>query len=669
MADHPLFQVAVDAPILQHLTYSSSEVFLRGQPVTVPLGKRQTRGFVVGPGVKVETKFQIKAISGPDLQVPQIPENYFKWFEWVADYYVYPLGLVLNHAYPPLENKTAKRKSKKSAVVPVLERNTAPKLSEEQNNVINNIPLNSEFKVHLVHGVTGSGKTEVYMNLLEKVLANDQRGLVLVPEISLTPQLVDRFARRFGDAIAVLHSHLTDRERTDQWWSIFNGEKKILIGARSALFCPMKDLGLIIVDEEHEPSFKQDEKLKYHGRDCAIMLAKNLKIPILLGSATPSLESWQHAQAGKYVYHHMPSRVAARSLPKVDIIDMRTKKSEGKTLGMPFWLSSELYQEMIVTLEKKQQVALFLNRRGVAQSVFCRDCGFSYKCPNCDISLTLHGKRNLVCHYCDYTILKMESCPSCKTGEPTDLGVGTELIENDLRTLFPEARIARADRDEIQNRESLEELIHKMEKNEIDILVGTQMIAKGLDFPHLTLVGLVMADVGFNMPDFRASERSFQLITQVSGRAGRHAQAGGRVYIQTYNPEHISLEFAKTANFKSFADKELIERRECHYPPFGRLASIRITSTDVKKAEELAAYVVERAEQLTKRNASYNNIQVLGPAPAPLFKIRGKYRFHVLLKSSVTSNISPFCRQILSDEKWIPSGTKVHIDVDPLSML
>jgi primosomal protein N' (replication factor Y) len=332
-------------------------------------------------------------------------------------------------------------------------------------------------------------------------------------------------------------------------------------------------------------------------------------------------------------------------------------------------MSPVLYEEIQKTLEKKEQVALFLNRRGVASTVLCTDCGYIYRCPNCAISLTLHNKRDLVCHYCDYNSQLKNNCESCQIGEPKSLGLGAEKVEADIRLLFPEARVARADRDEIDSRESLEDLIQKMEDHEIDVLVGTQMIAKGLDFPKLTLVGLVLADVGFNMPDFRATEKSFQLLTQVSGRAGRHIQDGGKVIIQTYNPEHPSVIYAQNIRFSEFAEFELASRKELNYPPIGKLASLKITARTPQLGIETSEKLAARADNLKKLNPIYKNIQILGPAEAPLSKLRGKYRYHLLLKTTTLNCLSPFCRQLLNDNSWISTGTKVQVDIDPLNLL
>lgn len=667
------WRVAVDAPLYSALTYLSSTEFepQRGQKVTVPLGRRKASGVLLGPESK-QSAMTLRSIESLDAELPSLPEAHLQWLEWLAQYYYYPIGSVVHLAYPPLKKKSP-RKSSRPPVIPQLAQESPLALTPEQAQCFESIRQHLKgFSTHLIYGVTGSGKTEVYLQILQEVLESGKSGLVLVPEISLTPQLIQRFAKRFGNQIAALHSQLTDRERTNQWWEVNEGKKKILIGARSALFCPIPNLGMIIVDEEHEPSFKQDEKLKYHGRDAAIMLAKAHQCPILLGSATPSLESWKNAQDGKYQLHRLKNRVEDRALPNIEIIDLRKSKGEEKPKHIPFWLSEQLYQRMIENLESQNQVALFLNRRGMAQVVLCPSCGYSYECPNCDINLTLHGSSHLICHYCDYHENLKSTCPDCREGEIKASGLGTELVEQDLRKLFPDKKIARADRDEIQSRLEMEQLISDMESGEIDILIGTQMIAKGLDFPKLKLVGLLLADVGFNFPDFRATERSFQLITQMSGRSGRHIKKGespGEVIIQTYNTEHDSLLFAQKHDFEGFAEKELMHRTQLHYPPIGKLLSFRIQGTQLDKVQLTCQRLLKRAQHLKQKFTPYLGLEILGPAQAPLTKLRGQFRYHFLVKASQAQTLNAFARQILSDPSWIEGGTRILIDVDPIHLL
>ncbi len=673
------FQVAVNAPLSTPLTYSldpskfENEINItRGTAVQVPLGKRKVHGVVLGE-TSPSNEFSMRSIDHILSEYPPLHDTYIKWVEWLAQYYMHPIGRVIHSSFPPLK-RGGKRKSQNPPVIPSVEPSSPPKLTDEQKSCLQPIIDSSGFQPFLLHGVTGSGKTEVYLQILERVLSEGQTALVLVPEISLTPQLIQRFAARFPEKIAVIHSHLTEREKTNQWWSVVAGEKPILVGARSAMFCPMKNLGAVIVDEEHEPSFKQDEKLKYHGRDAAVVLAKLHGCPIILGSATPSLESWQNAQTGKYSLLQMKYRVAERKMPTVEVVDLKQLREAKKGLDhdpaeRPFWMSPRLQEELTLNLEKGMQSALFLNRRGTAQMALCTSCGTQFECPNCAISLTLHGKSHLVCHYCDFSQQLPHKCASCESEEIETIGLGTELLETDLQKMFPQARLARADRDEISGRKDLEALIRNMDKGNIDILVGTQMIAKGLDFPKLTVVGLVLADIGFNLPDFRATERSFQLLTQVSGRAGRHVQDGGKVIIQTYNPGHSSIKYAKVSDYESFAEEELKERKDLAYPPFGRVTLIRVSSPQNSKAEGLSSLVYNRCEQLRNSQSKYQSVQLLGPCPAPLMKIRNTYRHQLLLKTTDAQCMQSFCYQLMGDQKWIPSGSKVQLDVDPINML
>ena len=676
-----LWQVAVNAPLNQVLTYEGSSDLLVGQSVIVPLGKRKVDGVIVGiqPPEKSEkeSKFKIKSILETHPERPLIDEKKLSWLSWIANYYCYPLGQIMQLSFPPLKKKG--RGSRKKSIIQENLSATPDSwlpLTEEQQKVFGDIQASKGFSTHLLFGVTGSGKTEVYLKLLQETLNSGKTGLVLVPEISLTPQLIQRFAQRFGDQAAVIHSQLTEREKTDQWWSVVDGRKQILIGARSALFCPIPNLGMIVLDEEHEPSFKQDEKLKYHARDAAVMLAHKLDCPIVLGSATPSLESWENAQKGRYQLHTMSRRVADRAMPEISIVDLKEKKEEDaekkKKNDLPFWLSPKLFEALKENLANEKQAALFLNRRGIAQTLTCPACGDTRECPNCAISLTLHGHNHLVCHYCDYHETKQDICSACGDGQPEPLGLGTERVEEDLQKLFPEACIARADRDEIQSREQLEELIERMESGEIDFLIGTQMIAKGLDFPKLHLVGLVLADVGFHLPDFRAGERIFQLITQVSGRAGRHVKPGeapGQVIVQTYNPDHPILQLALQGDFSAFAEYELSFRQGLGYPPCGRMALFRIQAPEQKLAQDAASTVKLISEKLQAKFSKYQELKILGPAEAPMFKLRNQYRFQMIIKGPSPWELVQFCQHISENTDKLPKKSRVIIDVDPMNVL
>jgi primosomal protein N' (replication factor Y) len=674
----PLWKIAVEAPLPTALTYRVPDTLrddprlLRGNCVTIPLGKRTIEGLLLGPG-ESDGKFKLREIIDFSVDRPQLPESFVQWIEWLARYYVYPIGGVVESVFPPLSRTVKKRKSHKSPVTPEQIADTPPTLTEEQARVIADIQALPGFNAHLVHGVTGSGKTEIYMRLLQEVIARGQQGIVLVPEISLTPQLVERFIKRLGNSVAVIHSHLTPREKTDQWWAMLEGKKQILIGARSALFCPLPNLGMIVVDEEHESSFKQDEKLKYHARDAAVMLGKFSNCPVILGSATPSLETWHNAKLGRYKLHQLKARVADRRMPIIEVIDMREERDNRKIAGdseLPFWLTSALYKGLKETLEKGEQSALFLNRRGIAQSVVCPACGFAPECPNCAVKLTLHGRSHLLCHYCDYHETMTERCSNCPDGEPKPIGLGTETLERDLAKMFPGARVARMDRDEIATREDLERMIKQVENREVDILVGTQMIAKGLDFEGLTLVGLVMADVAFNLPDFRASERSFQLMTQVSGRSGRHLDEGaGRVFIQTYNPEHPSITYTVANDYEGFAEFELGFREALSYPPFARLAGYRIQGLDLDKVKMVAGQLRSRALALKERSPKYQKLEILGPAEAPLAKLRNQHRWQMLVKAPDAAILGAFCRHLGENLEWVAPAVKVTLDIDAFHLL
>lgn len=678
--------VAVDAPLFDNLTYQQNENFnvKRGDVVNVSLGKRITSGVVVNilsadlsakQGIENggEKSFVVKSLHSLNTNLPAFAEAHLKWLEWISDYYIHPLGQVARLCFPPLEKTKQIRKSSRPQVVPKVQKKPGHQLNSMQQLCVEGIYKNKGFSTHLLHGVTGSGKTEIYLELFEKTILEGKRGLFLLPEISLTPQLIHRFSERFGEQIAVIHSQLTDRERTTQWWDMVEGRKNILIGARSALFCPINNLGLIVVDEEHEASFKQDEMLKYNGRDCAIMLGFFNNCTVILGSATPSLDSWKNAYDKKFILHQIKNRVENRPLPDIQVVDMRLEKDlEKKTPEKPHWLSQNLYNEMKVALAKGHQVALLLNRRGIAQTVFCPDCGHTAECPNCDISLSLHANTHLVCHYCDYHQNFKIKCPDCQGGELVNLGLGTEKVEEDLKILFSDQNIARADRDEITSRTDMEELIKKMETCEINILIGTQMIAKGLDFPNLKLVGLLLADISFNLPDFRAAEKSFQLMTQMSGRSGRHVkgdESPGKVIIQTYNPEHESIKFSKNHDYEGFAESELNHRKQLNYPPFHKLTALRIQSADLDNVKNTASQLAQRAQALKEKFILFKDIEVLGPAAAPIAKLRNQFRYHLLLKSAQPKILNQFVRKLIGNTKWIAKRTKIIVDIDPLNLL
>lgn len=672
-------EAAVNAPLHNTLTYSVPEILVDqlhiGMSIVVNLGKRETTAVVIKLFSETPvSNFEIKPILRLHENRPQLSFSQVEWGRFLSNYYVHPIGQVFESFFPPLPTFREYKTKKRSLLgVHSPHKAIAPTLTEEQTTVINSILSKGQgFNTHLLFGVTGSGKTEVYIKVIEAVLAQEKNAIILVPEISLTPQLIERFAARFGENVAVIHSHLTDREKTNQWWMAQQSKSRILIGARSALFCPVPNLGLIIVDEEHEASFKQDEMLKYNARDAAIMRGKFENCPVLLGSATPSLESWQNAKLNRFFLHRLTKRVADRPLPAIEIIDLKAKDSDDvpipRNSALPFWMSETLYKELAQNFRNRKQSALFLNRRGVAQSVVGEKSSKSPHCPNCDIGLTLHSNHYLVCHYCDYSISENQLLKQMGETALKPIGVGTEQVEIDLQTLFPSARIARADRDEITTREGLEDLIRQTESGEVDFLVGTQMIAKGLDFPSLTLVGIILADVGFNLPDFRACERSFQLLCQVSGRPGRHEDTG-KVLIQTLNPLHPALAYVKNHDYEAFAEFELLFRQQLKYPPSYKLVCMRFQGLDKEKVRESASEIAHWIQSWILKNPSLSEVQVLGPAIAPLSKIRNQYRFHLLLKAPKIDQLQAICRQVIKSARTHKVSTKVLIDIDPQNLM
>jgi primosomal protein N' (replication factor Y) len=511
----------------------------------------------------------------------------------------------------------------------------------------------------LLLGVTGSGKTEVYLRVVAEVLRRQRTALILVPEISLTHQLVDRVRARFGDDVAVLHSQLNDGERWDEWRRIARGEASIVIGARSAVFAPLRNLGVIIVDEEHDASYKQADGVHYGGRDVAVMRAKLVGCNLLLGSATPSMESFYNAQTGRYRLIELPKRVESRPLPEVEVLDLR-----GPSTPPP--ISKQLAAAIDANLAAGGQTLLFLNRRGFANFLQCRACGEPVMCPNCSVTLTAHRRwRALRCHYCDYTIPPPPQCKEC--GEPAlhEWGVGTEQLETMLAEMFPAARIGRMDRDTTRRKGSLQSILAKWSARKLDVLIGTQMVTKGHDIPGVTLVGVVLADQSLSFPDFRAPERTFQLLAQVAGRAGR-GDVPGRVLVQTLQPEHYSLRAARQHDFQGFAQRELASRRGLAYPPFSRLILLRIEGEQATEVERIATQAATALRELAGRDFG-----VLGPAPAPIERLRQRYRRQILLRGRSGSKLRHAAATVAEKLRDLARQRDVRliIDVDPQHML
>ncbi|MBX7113082.1 MAG: primosomal protein N' [Myxococcaceae bacterium] len=545
------------------------------------------------------------------------------------------------------------------------------KLTEEQAAAVKVLTQAVDaggFAPFLLQGVTGSGKTEVYLRLVEHALGAGKGALVLVPEIALTPQLVGRFRSRFGPQVALLHSALKDKERLRYWQQLRREEVRIAVGVRSAVFAPVPNLGVVVVDEEHDPSFKQEEKLRYQARDLAVVRAKQANAMVLLGSATPSLETIENVRRGRYQTLRLTKRVDDRPMPELALVDLRVERPrtpESRSVEPPV-LSPTALSAMVEVLRRGQQVILFLNRRGHSTYLLCEVCGESLKCPHCDVCLTEHlSSRRLMCHYCNFAQPEPGGCPAC-SGPLLKLGVGTQRVEAEVLAAFPTARVARLDRDAAGSAERLTELLAAFARREIDVLVGTQMVAKGHDFPGVTLVCVTLADTSLSLPDFRASERTFHLLTQVAGRAGRGAEAG-RVLVQSYNAEAEPIARMLAQDFEGFAEAEAARRKALAWPPFSRLAVVRIEGESADLTQRWAKAI---ADQMAKAlPPSREGVRLLGPAPAPIARIKGKTRWQIAVKGPTHQVLDGPLSAAEAMLEELPNSIRCVIDVDPAAMM
>ncbi len=722
--------VAVNAPVRTLYSYRVPEALAEsvqvGVRVQAPFGRRSIVGVVVrryqGDGT------DLKELKSCLDDVPLLDAELLRLLHWASDYYYYPLGQVIKNALPGglmrAANRTAivtekqyrrinpekfpegKRQQQILAWIdeqggagatqirtefpsptPVLKRlvemgclelcekerlrdpflfeplppDTALILNDSQRQSLEQMSERigaCRFQPFLLHGVTGSGKTEVYLRAVAECLKQGRQALILVPEISLTPQLVSRFRARFeplGEQIATLHSGLSAGERYDAWRSIARHQVNIVIGARSAVFAPLPKPGLIIVDEEHDGSYKQGEGFRYHARDLALVRGQQQQCPVILGSATPSLATYYRCKQGSCTLLSLPERVHAGAMPTVELVDLRTEPLRGL-------LAEPLIEAIASVLEQRRQILLLLNRRGFAPYLLCTDCGTSFHCPNCEITLTYHQRqRRLICHYCDYLDRVPELCPACRGERIVPQGAGTERLEEDLAELFPAARIARMDRDTTRTKGSHQRIVRGMMEDQVDILVGTQMIAKGHDFPNVALVGVLGTDSLLNLPDFRSAERSFSLLTQVAGRAGR-AVGGGRVFIQTYHPEHFALTCAAAQDVEAFYQQELPFRQELGYPPCGHLVNLIFSGNNGDQVSNAATSLGRHLQ------SAAGDVEILGPSPCPLTRLRGKYRYQILLKSPARPPLRRLLAMIAGVTAELPRQVSIHIDIDPLDM-
>ncbi|EKD41425.1 MAG: hypothetical protein ACD_73C00724G0007 [uncultured bacterium] len=651
--------------------YLGTEKLEIGQRIRIPLGKKSVTGLI--DSLHETSPYQKTA--KPIIEVldpfPLINAPYLDWLKWASQYYLHPLGEILKMAIPNTFwedihwDKISLKKSRLQSA-PIENDSGQKQLNKNQNEIYEKLSaalLQNTFSTHLLLGVTGSGKTELYLQLTKQCLNLGKQVLVLVPEIGLTPQISNRFVSCFDSVIGQYHSGLTENQKLLEWVKILQNQTQVLIGTRSSLFAPFKNLGLIIIDEEHDPSYKQEDRFRYHARDLAIVRAQKEGIPILLGSATPSLESYNNALDQKYELHELPDRATSQKLPRIHIIDWAAEKRQTQS---PLNISQILHQAIKENLTNKEQVILFINRRGFATSLFCLDCHKGLMCQNCSVTLTYHKTdHKLHCHHCQYKMNTPKNCPDCGGLQTLLTGIGSQTIEDEIKTYFPSARIVRMDRDNLKSKKSLQEMLTQFKNHEIDILIGTQMIAKGHDFPNVTMVGILGADFSSGMPDFRSNERAFQLICQVAGRSGR-GDKPGKVYIQSLWPEHPLLKIAQDQNYKQFAESEAIERKELGYPPFGKLILFEISALD---KEKLGIFLKNLGSFQALKNPP-PHIHVLGPSMAPLEKIQNWYRAFILLKSNQRTGLKSFAHLLMTHlKKEAPSHIKWTVDVDPMNML
>jgi len=665
-------QVAIPLPVQDPFSYElANEQFSSvkiGSRVLVPFKNREIQGYVVGFGENSHVG-SLKMVKEVIDANPILDSQFLELTRWISRYYFCSWGEAIENALPKAI-KMGKRyeklfDSRKFEKEKESEIKTAPALllNSEQEEALSHIKLSfteEKYRCILLHGITGSGKTEVYIRAIKSALERGKDAICLVPEIALTAQMKEFFAGHFQGILEMIHSHLTEKERLMAWLRIRAGESRVILGPRSALFAPVRSLGLIIIDEEHETSYKQGETPRYHAREVAKKRAELEGALVVLGGATPSLETMHEAGEGKITRLALTKRVEERNLPEVRVVDLRREIENHKRLTI---FSYPLQNEVMRALERKEGVLLLLNRRGFATQVQCLGCGNIVECRYCRVSLTYHQVRKvLLCHYCNYQSSLTDRCPSCGVSSLKFVGWGTEKIESEIARAFPQARVARLDTDVARRKGMHEKVIHDFRARKIDILVGTQMIAKGFDFPQVTTVGVILADVGLALPDFRSSERTFQLLTQVAGRAGR-GDLKGHVIVQTFSPHHHSIAYAKDHDYQGFYQVEIEKRRELDLPPFKHLVNVILHGAHEQEVYQFAG---ELKKALGDKQGDV--FELLGPAPLPFYRLRGHFRWHLMLKGDDVLRINEKLREGFNILKK-PSRVKLIVDVDPVSVL
>ncbi len=672
--------VAIGLPVRDPYTYKVSlknvNASLVGCRVLVSFKNRSLIGYVVSEGTAVdETTFKdikkVKSILQVIDDEPILTPQMIKLTKWIRDYYLSSWGEAIENGLPAyLKTKKKSYKDislrKKKEEKKDIDSRASIQLNDEQSEVLGEIEqaiTTCTSSKYLLFGVTGSGKTEVYVRAIQKALSQSKSAICLFPEIALTNHLEDYFAASFGDRLAIVHSRLTPREKFLIWRQIKEGKKRVVIGPRSALFAPVKDLGIIVIDEEHENTYKQNEIPRYHTREVAIKRCELEKAVIVCGGATPSLETMHKASGATNTFTllSLPNRIINRPLPDVKVIDMRHEIRNQKGV----LISNLLKNEIEKAINEKEGVLLFLNRRGFATTVMCIKCGEIVECKRCKVALTYHQSvKKMVCHYCDYETPPPETCLACNASSLRYSGVGTEKIESFVARLFPTARIERLDTDRVKKKGESEIILSAFRDRKIDILIGTQMITKGFDFPHVTLVGVINADTVLSLPDFRSTERTFQLLTQVAGRAGR-GDKKGTVVIQTFSPEHYAIQTARKHDYMAFYNREIECRRELNYPPFSHLTNIIIRG---KNEKDVRKYSERVKKELNERMAEYNG-EMLGPAPLPFYRLRGYYRWHIMIKGAISQSFLDMVRSLLDEMKKTNRSCQIMCDIDPVNIL
>ena len=653
--------IAPARPLTDILTYSYDEKLPIGARVEVSIGKSKCFGFVVGYSSDKPKDIDVKSLLSVPHDKPYFNERTLEFYRWVSEYYHYPLGEMLSLTIPSFVPKRATKVGK--GPTSIVEAGPLVDLTDEQKAALTFILSDKDQSLYsgknLLHGVTGSGKTEVYIEAIKNEIKKGRGVLLIVPEIALTPQLIERVSVHFGGEISILHSEISKAEKYKHWMNLKEGKSLFCIGARSAIFSPMGDIGLIVVDEEQDSSYKQEDRLRYNARDLAFVLGKIHNSKVILSSATPSVESYHNAKEGRYSYITLNNRVRGLCLPSTVLVDLKKADMVSRNF------SSELVKHIKETLAKKEQVILYINRRGYSNSIICNDCGQSISCPKCSITLTEHkNKRLLLCHYCGYERSLPNYCTACGSHELKAVGSGTERIYEEIETLFPNARIARMDSDSVKGKNKLSDMIKKISNGDIDIVVGTQIVGKGHDFPEVNLVGIVNADVNLYVPDFRSAERTFHQIMQVSGRAGRASK--GKVVLQTYIPEHFAVRTAVDNNYNNFYEEELKNRNEVTYPPFTNLVDIKLSSSIKQEAAKTSSDVAKLVKNIIDKNGL--KVTMLGPSPSTILQINNRFRYHILLKCKSRASLNKLLKLFNSSYKR-DRKTRINIDVDPYSLL